>query len=398
MTPLHKLAIVGFAPAEALGLITYFRITLGVAQGYQLVAQPRLADLVLVDGANTPVLMELKGMRLSCQMLLLGASDEFPNLPFEPRPLDRERIRKAVDYLLGRHEPAAAAAPRTGWAATQPAGKARAKAPAPAPAFYAATQPMGLEALEAMESASQTYGATQPMGLMPELGAAAAPAPAWVQEDEITEEEMEAFRIARGQPAAPVAAPPAAEPEGLAEALRTAEPPVLDAPVGQSPPLVPGFELSDAGDSFVGLAGRAAPAPAARGEQPMVLLVDDKAFDGLKFERTLAQLGYGLVQVRHEREAFQAIADGDFHFIFVDMQASGGYGTARALRQRTKGASQVPTLVALSRVGGALERIRARLAGCDTTMTKPVQAQDFARQVQLRQVQLASRELQAKAR
>ena len=62
MGTVHKIAIVGFAPADALTLITHFRRTLGAEAGYEVVANPHLADLVLVDGANSKVLRELKAL------------------------------------------------------------------------------------------------------------------------------------------------------------------------------------------------------------------------------------------------------------------------------------------------------------------------------------------------
>lgn len=368
------MAIVGFAPAEALALITHFRRTLGTEAGYEVVANPHLADLVLVDGANTKVLRELKGLRLSAHMLLLGANDEFPNLPFEDRPLDRERIRRAVDFVLGRHALPASERPGSSWAATQPFDASKPGGLAsPAPQAYAATEPMGVDAFRT----AQGFAATQPMGVLPAQGAGGSLASGsgtppsqgqpWSAGDAITDEEMKAFRAARGlQPAAtaPVAGP-AVEP-GPAEV-----------------PVVPGFALSEAGDSFLGLVPAQSKGARAYQDQFLALLVDDKDFDAVKVERALTPLGYLVFRVSSEREAFQALATHEFDLIFVDTRSANGYGTARALLQRTRAGLVRPSIIALSRVGGALERLRAKLAGCDLFLVKPVDVdllQGFLRQ------------------
>lgn len=367
MGTVHKIAIVGFAPADALTLITHFRRTLGAEAGYEVVANPHLADLVLVDGANSKVLRELKALRLPARMLLLGANEEFPNLPFEDRPLDRERIRRAIDFVLGRHELPVAQRPGTSWAATQPFDASKPGGLAsPAPQAYASTEPMGVDAFRT----AQGFAATQPMGALP-LSTPAGSPPAvdqpWSAGDAITEDEMQAFRVARGLQ--PAASPPSAD--------------VVAVPKPADAPVVPGFVMSEAGDSFLGLLPAESQGARAYQDQFLALLVDDKDFDAIKVERALTPLGYLVFRVSSEREAFQALATHEFDLIFVDTRSANGYGTARALLQRTRGGLVRPSIIALSRVGGALERLRAKLAGCDLFLPKPVDMdilQGFLRQ------------------
>ena len=373
MGTVHKIAIVGFAPAEALTLITHFRRTLGTEAGYEVVANPHLADLVLVDGANSKVLHELKALRLAARMLLLGANDEFPQLPFEDRPLDRERIRRAVDFVLGRHALPASERPGSSWAATQPFGVSTPGGLAgPGPQAYASTEPMAADGFRTAHG----FAATQPMDALraqgtgqPSAGgrgSASGDAP-WSAGDAITDDEMQAFRAARGlQRVASTETP-----------VRAADPEPVELPV------VPGFELSEAGDSFLGLMPAQSQGAHAYQDQCLALLVDDKDFDAVKVERALTPLGYLVFRVSSEREAFQALATHEFDLIFVDTRSANGYGTARALLQRTRAAMVRPSIIALSRVGGALERLRARLAGCDLFLAKPVDIdalQEFLRQ------------------
>ncbi len=111
--------------------------------------------------------------------------------------------------------------------------------------------------------------------------------------------------------------------------------------------------------------------------------MDDKDCDATKVQRALSPLGYLVFRVSSEREAFQALATHEFDLIFVDTRSANGYGTARALLQRTRGGLVRPSIIALSRVGGALERLRAKLAGCDLFLPKPVDMdilQGFLRQ------------------
>jgi CheY-like chemotaxis protein len=221
------------------------------------------------------------------------------------------------------------------------------------------------------------FAATQPMGALPMQGpgrrpvsgAGAAPAndQPWGAGDAITEDEMQAFRVARGlQPAAGEASPspsPVPKPDEV--------------------PVVPGFALSEAGDSFLGLVPAESKGARAYQDQFLALLVDDKDFDATKVERALTPLGYLVFRVSSEREAFQALATHEFDLIFVDTRSANGYGTARALLQRTRGGLVRPSIIALSRVGGALERLRAKLAGCDLFLPKPVDMdilQGFLRQ------------------
>lgn len=178
---------------------------------------------------------------------------------------------------------------------------------------------------------------------------------------------MQAFRAARGLQ--PAASQPSAD--------------VVAVPKPADAPVVPGFVMSEAGDSFLGLLPAESQGARAYQDQFLALLVDDKDFDAIKVERALTPLGYLVFRVSSEREAFQALATHEFDLIFVDTRSANGYGTARALLQRTRGGLVRPSIIALSRVGGALERLRAKLAGCDLFLPKPVDMdilQGFLRQ------------------
>ena len=106
----RKIAIVGFAETEATSLSTFFRFAVRTDPGYEVVALPQQADIIIADGANTPMLHQLRALRLRSQVLLIGASDEYPNLAYEARPVRLPGVLRAVEYLLGDYDDKAPAA------------------------------------------------------------------------------------------------------------------------------------------------------------------------------------------------------------------------------------------------------------------------------------------------
>ncbi len=373
----RKIAIVGFAESEASSLSTFFRFAVRTDPGYEVVALPQQADIIIADGANTPMLHQLRALRLRSQVLLIGASDEYPNLAYEARPVRLPGVLRAVEYLLGDYDDKAPAAPPRNdaaqstqpmalstdkseaqeappmWEATRPMVTA-APAPATAAAAYAATEPATLDDMDA----DNGFAATQPMG-SDDLAMPTAPrkrpaaAQPWAAAG-IADAELQAFRAAR------------ADAVGSSEPQQAA-PAVAQAPAGA------GDHAFESTNSFLGI-GAPAAAPAAAPTGDSILLVDDSDIDARRIERMLTQRGYAVVRARNGQDALELAGARDFAFVLVDTSLEGGgYGHCRSLRQRQR-ARGAPSgkVVAMGRVGGAFERLRARLAGCEASFVQPV--------------------------
>lgn len=433
-----KIALAGFNESEAASLSTFFRLAVRSQPGYQIVGLPQQADIVIADGANTPVLRQLKSLRLRCQVLLIGASEEFPHLPFETRPLRLAAVLRAVEYLLGVFDPGAAhhqtpamddahstQPPPHAWAAaTAPQPLSMVKGPAPqvpspvagpgagshAPAAFAATQPMtpsGAASPAAAFAATQpaaAFAATQPMthGLREGMAyAATEPAPLggfgsaadgdgsgfaatqpmaggyagaafgtapvsaeanpWRVDGGISDDELRAFRGARRAEEADASAaiPAPAEPSAA---------PRVEVPVGAGRADAPPSH-----NSFIGLDAGPAVSQAAPAKGPGVLLLDDSDIDARRIERALADAGLAMVRARTAPDALARLAQRPFALVLVDTALDGGgFGHCRALRQQLRAHGQTAPVVALVRAGGAFDRLRARLAGCEATLVKPV--------------------------
>jgi CheY-like chemotaxis protein len=112
----------------------------------------------------------------------------------------------------------------------------------------------------------------------------------------------------------------------------------------------------------------------ARGTGPQVLLVDDSEISLRMLQKRVAQLGLGVKVARSGQEALKCVAAEQFTHVLVDTMRSemDSFDTCRAIRQHSFAGGQAPRLVLLANVGGSADRSRARLAGCDDYLLKPI--------------------------
>ncbi len=396
-----RMTIAGFSDAERQALHDFFMRLSGPGSQFEMAALPQQADVVVADGANTAHLRQLKAMRLSAQVLLIGASAEFPDLSFERRPINLQDVLQAVQYLLGVFEgrgngprPVAEAA------ATQPlplqAVKSTAAPKSASAVDFAATQPfqvlskgaaaVNFEATQPMTmkgkgasavnfEATQpfkvlpksapgvSFEATQPMGFDTLFQQMAVDAqPAWKEDGGIQEDEIAAFKAARAT------SPLAENGPIIAERVELRDP---DAPVPVRAP-APHNNAYDSTQSFLGIEAPP-PAPVAERKGPHALLVDDSDVDARRVERLLTYMNYNVVRVRNAKDAVKRAGEQAFAFALVDTALDGGgYGHCRTIRQSLRAKSPSAVLIALGRVGGTFERLRAKLAGCSACIVKPI--------------------------
>lgn len=105
---------------------------------------------------------------------------------------------------------------------------------------------------------------------------------------------------------------------------------------------------------------------------PAILVVDDDADNRRIASRILSAAGWRVDDVEDGESAIQAVRDGDYALVLLDIQMPGldGYETATALRAHDGRAGSVP-IVAFSALRQPEAMARARTAGMDGYVSKP---------------------------
>jgi len=191
--------------------------------------------------------------------------------------------------------------------------------------------------------------------------------------------------------AAPAAAPalaksPAAEP-GLAHlppgasALPTAAPRATRAPVAATLPVAPPAPAPAAAPSAPA-PERAAPVeprvrPMAIAGKPSVLVIDDSPTVRKRLELVLRELGAVVVCAASGEEGLELMSRRMYELVLLDVVLPGadGYQVCKQIKANIE--TRATPVVMLTSKSSPFDRIRGSLAGCDTYLTKPVDARQF---------------------
>jgi two-component system, cell cycle response regulator len=115
--------------------------------------------------------------------------------------------------------------------------------------------------------------------------------------------------------------------------------------------------------------------PPRRGRS--ILIVDDSAVARMQIEQLLRDMKLEAHCVASGEEALGAVGNFHFDLILLDVMLPGtdGYQVCRAIKKnpRTKNIS----VIMLTGKTSQFDRIRGKLAGCDTYLTKPLNRADF---------------------
>lgn len=109
------------------------------------------------------------------------------------------------------------------------------------------------------------------------------------------------------------------------------------------------------------------------------MVIDDSPTVRKIIEVTLGREGFDVVSYPDGIEALRAVATGqlnrlpDLLFLDLDVPRLSGFEVARHLRAKPQWDRTV--IVIISRHGGVIERLKARLAGTQAYLTKPVTTQ-----------------------
>jgi CheY-like chemotaxis protein len=123
-----------------------------------------------------------------------------------------------------------------------------------------------------------------------------------------------------------------------------------------------------------------APARVAPSDES-VLVVDDSD-TALKFmERLLRRVGYQADLVHSGEEALQKLLRQSYRIVFVDVVMTGmdGYQVCRAIKNAPFPDGRTPVVVMLTSQGGAIDKLKGRMAGCDAYLIKPLSEDDLLR-------------------
>jgi CheY-like chemotaxis protein len=123
------------------------------------------------------------------------------------------------------------------------------------------------------------------------------------------------------------------------------------------------------------------PGLAALGQMPSILLVGGSRLAGSSLIRELRGLGCQVDHAQDREAALARLAGQAYRFALLDDRSlkEQTRRVCRALRRRARALGSGLTIVVLARDDGALRRLLARWAGCDTWMTLPLDRERLAR-------------------
>lgn len=115
--------------------------------------------------------------------------------------------------------------------------------------------------------------------------------------------------------------------------------------------------------------------------RPLVLIVDDNPTNLNLAAATLAAEPYDLALAANAAEARRAIALRKPDLVLLDLGMPGVDGYALARQWRADPATRSLRLVAVTAYAMRGDEEKARAAGCDGYLTKPIDTRSFGRQV-----------------
>jgi CheY-like chemotaxis protein len=149
---------------------------------------------------------------------------------------------------------------------------------------------------------------------------------------------------------------------------------------------VPDVDLPERPADPVPAAAAAAVAPAdpprpGRGRVPRVLVVEDNEVSRKLARNVLRSRGFEVLEAETGEEALEVIAGEIPDLILMDLQLPGLDGLE--VTRRLKGDPRTASIrvVALTAHGAGIDEGRARAAGCEGYLTKPIRLSTFPSQV-----------------
>lgn len=102
----YTVALVGFPPADATTLSSFFRMAARRPPAYLVQDEPRSADLLLVNADHPRAIAAVQRAALPAKVMLIGHGDGGSGWPCQPRPVRLVPLLAAMDQVMAPPPPA----------------------------------------------------------------------------------------------------------------------------------------------------------------------------------------------------------------------------------------------------------------------------------------------------
>jgi CheY-like chemotaxis protein len=108
-----------------------------------------------------------------------------------------------------------------------------------------------------------------------------------------------------------------------------------------------------------------------------ILVIDDSKFSRVAIQEALSKVGFAVETAESGEEGLRMAAAKHFDVTLVDFEMPGIKGPEVIRRMRALGANTPQLLIMLTSRTGTVDRLRAKIAGCDAYLTKPTKMSEF---------------------
>ncbi len=108
-----------------------------------------------------------------------------------------------------------------------------------------------------------------------------------------------------------------------------------------------------------------------------ILVIDDSHFSREAISVALVKVGFAVTTAEDGKEGLRMASEKLFDVALVDFEMPGMQGPEVLRKLRALGAKAPTLLIMLTSRTSAVDRLRAKFAGCDAYMTKPTRMQEF---------------------
>jgi CheY-like chemotaxis protein len=355
-----RIALLGFGRIEHAAFEAFFRVAGRRCPAYEQEADFRAADFVIVDAADAAARSAVLEAGLVGRAVVLGVPALRGALLQMARPLNLMQVVRALDAVLADAPDAQRDTVREGHVVAEDGA-------ADGPATAAGDAPDTVRDAE-HDAGHDTERDTE--------------------RDAAHDTEPDAA-LASGRDAAPSPA------SGAARAAAGAAP-GDSAPDTETRP--PDAEVAGPGGdrpAGAGVTARPVIAFVERRRRPRgapmehILVVDDSDV-ALRFMAThLQRFGFQIHLARSGEEALRRVAERRFEFVFLDVRMEGldGFQTCKAIKRADYPPGQTPpTVVMLTCLAGAADRLRGTMAGADAYLVKPLRERELLKVVGEREI------------
>ena len=111
--------------------------------------------------------------------------------------------------------------------------------------------------------------------------------------------------------------------------------------------------------------------------QLSILVIDDSKFSRVAIQEALGKIGFSVDTAVDGEEGVRMAGLKVYDVALIDFEMPGIKGPETIRRLRLLGVNTPQLLIMLTSRTGAVDRLRAKLAGCDAYLTKPTKMSEF---------------------